>query len=273
MKPFATVYVRVAIVWIAMLLIWSLLAVARDVIWGAGADGYTLGGHVMSAVLTTALAVPVVILARRAMDRDSVGSLGLRLDRAAVSQFVIGATAFLVPSAIGFAIVLALGWVTITPIASWAEILAFVPLLVVLVFLYEALPEELAFRGYMQTNLATRLSYWTTIIVQAVLFSLWGTALWLFTSGELMLDRLVIFFFMAFLLGILRATTGSVWTTIGFHVAFQTVAQLLLNTARGHFVIEGTDMMQLVALGIVPFSLAAIIVDYLSKRGRPDSIS
>lgn len=258
--------IRVAIVWAAMVAIWLLLPALRDLFWGTGPQGYSLGGHLMSAILATALAVPIVIVARRMLDGESVASLGFRLEAAAIRQFLIGAAAFLVPSALGFAIVLGLGWTVITPVASWGEILVFLPLLVLLVFIYEALPEELAFRGYMQVNLETRLGYWGAIFAQAVLFALWGAALWTLTTGTMAFDRLAMFFFIALVLGIVRGTTGSVWTSIGLHTAFQTVAQLLLNTARGHFSIEGADMLQLVAIGIVPFSLAAIIVEYLDKR-------
>jgi hypothetical protein len=63
-----------------------------------------------------------------------------------------------------------------------------------------------------------------------------------------------------------RGSTGSVWTSIGLHVAFQTVAQLLLNTERGHFAVEGVEMLQLVAIGIVPFSLAVLVVEVSSAR-------
>src|SRR5690606_33052973 len=131
---------------------------------------------------------------------------------------------------------------------------------------YEALPEELAFRGYIQANLESRLGYRGAIVAQAVLFAFWGAALWTLASGTIALDRLAMFFFMALVLGMMRGVTGSVWTAIGFHVAFQTVAQLLLNTARGHFAVDGVNMMQLVALGVVPFSLAVLIVELIGPQ-------
>lgn len=266
MPPIANPFARVAIVWIAMVAIWLVLPLLRSAVWGTGTHGYSLGGHVMSAVLATALAVPLIVFARRVLDRETVASLGLPLDLSAIRQVLIGAASFLVPSALGFAIVLGLGWTTITPAASWGEILAFVPLLVLLVFIYEALPEELAFRGYMQVNLETRLGHWGAIVAQAVLFALWGAAIWTLATGAIAGDRLVMFFFIALVLGIVRGTTGSVWTAIGLHLAFQTVAQMLLNTERGHFAVEGVEMLQLVALGIVPFSLAALIVEYLTRK-------
>ncbi len=69
------------------------------------------------------------------------------------------------------------------------------------------------------------------------------------------------FLFVGLVLGLVRGATGSVWTSIGLHVAFRTVAQLILSTERRHFRIEETDTLQLIALGIVPFSLAVLIVE------------
>lgn len=268
MPKIASPYLRVAIVWIAVVAIWLVLPVLREALWGTG---YSLGGHIMSAILATAIAVPVVVLARRLLDGESVRSLGLELSATAVKPFLIGAAAFLIPSALGFAIVLGMGWGSIMPVASWGEILAFVPLLIVLVFLFEALPEELAFRGYMQINLQTRLGYWGAIFAQAALFAVWGAVLWTVAAGAPAVERLVMFFFVALVLGMVRGITGSVWASIGLHVAFQTVAQLLLNTERGHFSTGGVEMIQLVALGIVPFSLAVLVVEVLRARGRRDA--
>ncbi len=46
-------------------------------------------------------------------------------------------------------------------------------MLIVLVFLFEALPEELVFRGYMQGNLEQAIGHWGAVLAQAVLFSVW----------------------------------------------------------------------------------------------------
>lgn len=268
MPKIASPYLRVGLVWLAMVAIWLLLGALRDLIWGTGPGGYSLGGHATSAVLATAVAVPMIIFARRVLDGETVQSLGLQLSSAAIPAFLIGALAFLLPSALGFAILLVMGWASVTATAPIMEIVLFVPVLAVLVFLYEALPEELAFRGYIQVNLETRLGYWGAILGQAALFALWGAALWTLASGAIALDRLVMFFFIALIQGMVRGVTGSVWTSIGLHVAFQTVAQLLLNTERGHFAIEGAGMLQLVALGVVPFSLAVLVFEFLNARGR-----
>ena len=135
------------------------------------------------------------------------------------------------------------------------------PLLIVLVFLLEALPEELAFRGYLQTNLGKLLAPWLAVAVQAVLFGSWGVALWLITGGGIDVAHASMLYVMGAILGAVRIMSGSVWIGIGVHVAFQTTAQLLLNAERGHFAIEGAMWLQFIALGALPFSLIIPIVE------------
>ena len=257
-------YIRVTIVWGAMLLIWAgLLSLSY---WMYG-DRYTLEGHIWLALLASILAVPMLLIARRKLDGGTLAGLGLPFVlKAAVKPFVIGAISFLVPFTLGLAIVLGFGWTTITAVAGMAEILAFLPLLVVLVFLYEALPEELAFRGYIYQALAERHSRILSVIAQALLFGVWGTILWAIRLEAVPLDRFMLFISIGFVLGLVRVITGSVWASIGLHTAFQTIAQLLLNEERGHFAVTGTDTLQLIALGIVPFALAAMIAERASVR-------
>lgn len=253
-------YTRVFILWLALVAIWLLIGGIGEFVWGTADGGYILAGHVVSAILTTIAVVPLIVLVRRAIDKQTTASLGLPLELSAFKPFLIGALAFLVPSALGFALVLGAGWVEIMPTAPIVEIVAFIPPLIVLVFLLEALPEELAFRGYIQSALGERHSPLIAAVMQALLFGVWGAALWTISTGAIVFDRLVMFFAIALVLGLVRVMTGSVWAAIGLHVGFQTVAQLLLNSERAFFAVTGGQAVQLIALGIVPFAMATTIV-------------
>lgn len=256
--------VRVAILWLALLAAFHGKSVLATALFGAD---YAVDRHIVMALLTTALVVPMIVLARRYLDQESFPGLGLAVDAAALHPFAIGILAWLLPFALGVTLCLVIGLVTITPVVPWSEILAFLPLLVLLVFLLEALPEELAFRGYIQTNLAKTMPLWAAVAVQAILFGSWGVALWFLTAGGIDPLHASLFYVMGAVLGMLRAITGSVWTGIGFHLAFQTVSQLLQNAERGHFVIENAMLLQVLALGALPFSVAVPFVE-LFYRGK-----
>jgi membrane protease YdiL (CAAX protease family) len=226
---------------------------------------YSLPRHVLMAVLTTALVIPTVLAFRRHLDNEPFATLGLQLDRSALRPVLVGALCWLAPFALGLAICLAFDLVTIEMTASTGEMLAFVPVLIVLVFLLEALPEELAFRGYLQTNLGKLVKPWLAVIIQAGLFGSFGVSLWLITSGGIDPLHASMFYVLGAITGMLRIMTGSVWTGIGLHLAFQTVAQLLLNTERGHFAVDGVVWLQVVALGAVPFSFCLTIVGWFYR--------
>lgn len=249
---------RVGLVWVLLLAAFQGKTQFATLVFG---HDYALDRHIVMAVLSTALVVPLIILARRYLDRESFATLGLAYDRSAIRPFLVGAISWLVPFALSFGTLLAFGLVEIRALAPLSDILAFIPLLILLVLLLEALPEELAFRGYIQTNLGTMLEPRLAVTVQAALFGSWGVAMWLISSGGIDPLHASLFYVMGAVLGAMRIITGSVWTGIGFHVAFQTAAQLLLNVERGHFAIDGAFWLQVIALGAVPFSLAMPIVE------------
>lgn len=63
---------------------------------------------------------------------------------------------------------------------------------------------------------------------------------------------------------IIRVRTGTVWSTIGFHLAFQTVAQVT-GPAEGLFAISGLEVLQTVAFGLLPFALGVLLIERLHR--------
>ncbi len=97
--------VRICIVWTALLAIFADEAHIAILVFG---PDYGLTRHAVMATTTTALIVPLIVMARRVLDREPFGRLGLALDASAIKSLLIGAASWLVPSAIG--LVLCLGF-------------------------------------------------------------------------------------------------------------------------------------------------------------------
>lgn len=219
---------RITAVTMAAALIWYSLAALNDLLpIEAGSSGNL--AHWMNALVAFSLAVPMVWAARRFLDRRPWEGLRLTGPREAWRPFLVGLASWLLPASLGLGVCLALG-VTITPSAPTAEVVFSLMMVVVLVLLYEALPEELIFRGYLFRNLNTVMSGWATVLGQAVLFGLWGSGLWVFSQGwGVLVERLPLFIGVALVLGCIRLVTGNLWACVGFHLAFQVGAQGLLN--------------------------------------------
>lgn len=243
---------HVAIVFVAAALIAAGISRTADALFG---DHYSRAGHLARAVAAFALYVPLVVAARRYLDRRPLSGLGLPGLRTGWRPLLLGMAAWAVPAAIGIAVVVGLGWSQVTLRGSAGALAAVIALRLVTVLIYEAVPEELLFRGYVYTNLATVAPRWLAMVGQAVLFVLWG----LLSGAAGTVDRIVLFLVFSLVLGVIRVRTGTVWTTIGFHLAFQTVAQA---TSPAETVLAITDplTLQAVAFGLLPFAVGPLIV-------------
>jgi membrane protease YdiL (CAAX protease family) len=235
-----------------------LVAIAGD---GAPSAPMSLAVRLVGGVILSAVVIGVVtVLARRA-DRRSVAAFGLTGPRDGWRAFATGFLAWLVPAAAVLAI-MGLTGTALSLHGTPGEVVTVVVLVLAAVLVSEAIPEEVVFRGYVTGVLAERLRGWWIIVVQAVLFAGFALAL----RGYTGVADLSLFVAMGIGLGYLRMITGSVWTCIGFHAAFQTVSQLLL----AHDVVEfgGSTGMAMLALGVVPFAVGITTVAVLAPT-RP----
>jgi uncharacterized protein len=260
LRPTSYFFFRVAAVFVAAVFVWLIVQNVVNAVYGSE---YNRAAHVWRAVGVFILAVPLVLAARKLLDRDaSLQPLGLGPLREARRPFLAGMAAWLIPAGIGFALCAAIGWAEVSTDASFGAIVLNVLSLLVLVFVFEAFPEELIFRGYIFHVLASRWALRTVVVGQALLFTLWG----MLNGGGISVDRVALFIIFGLILGAIRAITGSVWATIGYHLAFQTVAQLF-GSVGGQFVVS--QALGLVAFGILPAMLALPVLRIFYKT-RPD---
>ncbi|WP_413450095.1 CPBP family intramembrane glutamic endopeptidase [Georgenia phoenicis] len=274
--PRLPVAVRVGVVTVGALLGWLAVAALGTRVWG---EGTSLPRHAVSAVSASVIALALVVAARRLLDRRPLRTLRLPGGWKAVRDLLFGALSWLLPAAVGLGVALAAGWVRIEIDASGAETAGVVLLLAVLVLVYEAVPEELLFRGYVYRNLTTVLAPWLAIVVQALLFATFGTVLWVLTSGWGVLgERLVLFAGMGVVAGCIRLISGSVWATVGWHLAFQVVMQLFLSGQYLEVVVSDTTTFT-VATAVVAFATSTTIAGFLWRgeenwtRPEPDIVA
>ncbi|MDZ5078881.1 CPBP family intramembrane glutamic endopeptidase [Nesterenkonia sp. HG001] len=250
---------RLALAILGCLVIWVAVTQLTGLWWGQE----SLGRHVSNAVGVTLLAVPMVLILCRQVDRRPLSSLGLSGGGGALKDMLRGALTWVLPAGVGLAAVVLLGWVEIRVEATPGELVGAVLLLVLLVFVYEALPEELIFRGYIYRNLADAVAPWVAAIGQALLFSFFGTALWVISVGwGVFLERSVLFFSMAVVVGLLRVMSGSVWGPIGFHLAFQVTMQLFLSSRYATVHVDDEAIFT-IATAVVAFCAATTVAGFL----------
>lgn len=172
--------------------------------------------------------------------------------RQALRAFATGAALWLLPATAGVALCVSLGWATLSPAAAPADLAVTLPAVALAVLLVEALPEELALRGYVQGLVGRRAAPWIALLVQMAVFIAFawaagalGTAQqWMFVPG------------LGLILGYARALSGQVWTCIGIHWAWMTATQWLL----AGFEIGGAQILLFVAFALLPSTTIGIVL-------------
>lgn len=107
-------------------------------------------------------------------------------------------------------------------------------------FFYEALPEELALRGFVYDVLRQRFTVWLSVLTQTLIFVLFsiGVSLLQVIVGMAAVESLfniphmMLLFFFGIALALLRIGTGSLWAAIGFHLGYLAMARFLMMPAE-----------------------------------------
>jgi membrane protease YdiL (CAAX protease family) len=260
-------WARVVAVLLLACVVWPLVNAIAVVTFG---PEYSLASHGVRAALTTVLVVGALALLLR-WENTRPFDYGLVIGADAFRGFAIGAVGYLIPCLIAVVVLIALHLVTFDVSASPLVVIGQGLTVFALVVLYEAVPEEFIFRGYLFRVLAERMPGWATIVTQAVLFCAFGAIV----GAAQTFDRLLLFFAFSLSLGYVRQITGTVFASMGFHAVFQTIAQWSANERWDALnVNDPAGWFALVALGIAPFALAPVVCGVLTRRAdKPTATS
>lgn len=226
----ASLPVRIAAAWLLIFLALGLAGWTGERVeafLGAGSRGrYWLQAFIMSG-----LVVPGIWWLRTRVDCQSMKGLGFPGWRRSLTTFGLG---------IGIIALPVLAIVVLTTLAGWGTVildlsptgLARLWYALGTVFLFEALPEELVFRGYIYRNLNTALPRWAAGALTVVLFVLLpvlltpvqhyliGTRISVGGAGSITASYIITMMLFGVFTQYLRILSGTIWTSIGFHFAF-----------------------------------------------------
>lgn len=266
------------------------IALAQQIGHLFASEGFT--GRFVSAVAVTAVVVPVIAVLLRRWDRRPLREIGLTGMRADLRGAFLGIGVVLGCAAVVLALIFALGMVDRVHVDT-GRLAAFLVSNAVIALLAEAIPEEIAIRGYALSSLRRRFGRTATTVLTTVTFllvpliALAGT-----TGGGLIAgdadtrftlappgEDPVMYYMMLAVFGLMlvyareATTAASVWTCVGAHIAWLTVNRLVLGGEE-----TGVDMHVsgagvsiflggYVTLSIVAFGLLRARAD--ERRTRP----
>lgn len=177
----------------------------------------------------------VAALAWRLRQRSPIARGLLPLSRQSALHLLLGMLLPVVLAACGFALARLFGWIEITawhlswPLAAAMLANAGVALL------YEALPEEWTMRGLVYGGLRVKLPAVLAWLGQIGLFALVPVAAnalqrlaGMAPGAEINADYVILLLAFGTALQLLRACTGNLWASVGFHLAYLEIARFAI---------------------------------------------
>ena len=248
------IWMRILVVLIVGIAIWNFIIHLSDIFIG---EEYSRINHFLIAVITTILTFILIQVALK-IDKIPWKQLGQGTFKTNILSFLLGFLLWTIPASIGLFSCVILGWVEIKVHTDLNNLLMSILILFITVFLMEALPEEFIFRGYIYRYLNVLFPHWGTVILQTLLFSLFAY----FIGAMYSVEQLQFIPGFAIILGVFRAISGSMWTSIGFHVAIMTATQIL-GPIHGYFHLRGMMTLQFFAFILLPSVVGATVLSFI----------
>jgi membrane protease YdiL (CAAX protease family) len=195
-------------------------------------------------VLAETFAVTLsVFLARRLIDKQSIESLGLKLNLQALFDVLAGIGISALQMGSIFVLMLGLGWLTFEGFAWDFDPISLVIKNVVLffiIFIFVGWNEELFSRGYHLQNIASGLNLFWGVVISSAVFGLLHLgnpgANWVSTAG---------IFFAGIFLAYGYVRTKQLWLSIGLHIGWNFFEGVVFG-----FPVSGLDIYALTRIKV-----------------------
>lgn len=219
------------------------LAIALSVRFGVeSASASIFPASLVPALFVGITVVAAIVLIRVRMDRLPLRGIGLTGARPLLASFALGLCVVLGFGLLAFGISALFGIVEITGFDP-LRLVTFLAINTILALLFEAIPEELALRGYVLTSLRARFSRGASTVLSLVIFMLMALFAGLFIAilDGAPLDLApsnqdpITYYLTLVALGLMvvfareASFDASIGACIGVHLAFLTVSRVLLG--------------------------------------------
>ncbi|MNJ52043.1 CAAX amino terminal protease self- immunity [compost metagenome] len=182
-----------------------------------------LSVRIIQSITTFVIIAPLAyIIMKRYKLQDSL----LPFNRRAPLYFLCGALLPVALCSFGVWLAIQMGWITDLKWNFSFDMIIIIAVQSLIALGYEAIPEELTLRGLVFSGLRRHWSAFLATITQLILFILMpmtvNVLLYLvgLPIGPSGIPYYLLLFFFALALQLLRIITGSLWASIGFHLAY-----------------------------------------------------
>ena len=200
--------------------------------------------YLLLAVIAETFAVTVsVFLARRFLDKQSIESLGLKLNLQSLFDVLTGLSIALLQMGLIYALMFWLGWITFEGFAWEFDPIGMVLKNIVLffiIFIFVGWNEELLSRGYHLQTIASGINLFWGVIISSALFGVFHlgnpSATWASAAG---------IFFAGIYLAYGYIRTKQLWLPIGLHIGWNFFEGVVFG-----FPVSGLDIYALARINV-----------------------
>lgn len=180
-----------------------------------------------------------------------------------LKDFSFGFLCWIIPVTISMYAFISAGQVTIALQTESTTLIVRYLALLIAVFFIEVFPEEII-RGYLYSRLEAVFSPWVALLAQTLLFTLFA-----FLIGSLYsIDQWLFIPGFGFLLGYFRMLSGTIWFSMGFHVAMMTVIQSIGSIQKFIAVDGNFFVVRFLTFVLLPATVGSIILHLKKNRTK-----
>ncbi len=270
-------FIRIAAACALILMALSLIPWLSETAWGVDSAGM----YLLRALFVSAIVVTGIWWLRTRRDGLSMADLGIPGMPRALQDFGRGVGIVALPLAAASILGNSLGWADVSVNLSWSALGAIV-VGATTVLLFESVPEELVFRGYIYRNFSARHRRWVAAVLTTALFvslplvlvqiqsGVFGTEINIGGNSSITAPYLITLTIFGLFVQYLRVLTNAIWTGMGFHLAFVYMNRLV-GPDPGN-VLQFADITNPMAMQITGMGLVGLLLVFLLAypwiRGR-----
>ncbi|MDH4057959.1 MAG: CPBP family intramembrane metalloprotease [Cyclobacteriaceae bacterium] len=237
----------------------------------------------LQALVMSGIVLPGILFLRKRLDKGTPDTIGFQGLKSNLKSFGLGMGIIMGPLLVMALFSDLLGWSDVQ-INYDSDTTSKLVLGLLTVLFFEALPEELLFRGYLYSNLRTSFKKWQAGTITVLLFLLlpitlslvqkyfFGMEISLSGANTITMEYVIMILVFGSFIQYLRIMTNNVFTGMGFHLFFIGFNRINGNGATSLKFIQFNDItnngaMQITMLVCVVIIVIGLLVfPYLSLR-------
>ncbi|WP_438350307.1 CPBP family intramembrane glutamic endopeptidase [Paenibacillus sp. FA6] len=222
-----------------LLLGWLVFTIAVPVAIWVGElipTEYANGEKLVQAIVTSAIVIPIVyLLGKRRWDKEIFKKMRISTTIRGVSTMFFVFFVVICISLIGFFLLVKMNDIDNVTIHWSKDVLGMILFTFVVAFFYEALPEEIVFRGFLSKVLEEKWTNWIVLFGSAFLFLASPVTMFYIQkmfgmpTNEITTSYVILIFSFGIALLLITWYFQNLWASIGFHMGYLMSSRFIMN--------------------------------------------